>query len=81
MPNASSAHIYPTTKHQVPFTIILLASSCLGQDKPKLIGEIEFFGYSGIDLNKVRAALPFHEKDRFNAETFAEKEEEYSQSV
>lgn len=36
------------------------------------IGEIEFFGYEGIDLNKVRAALPFHEGDEFRFETMAE---------
>ena len=55
------------------FLIILFASGIVGQDKPKLIGEIEFFGTSGIDVNKLRAALPFHEQDRFTGETFAEK--------
>jgi hypothetical protein len=34
---------------------------------------IEFFGYSGSDLNKIKAALPFHEKDEFDGETFADK--------
>lgn len=28
-------------------------------------GEIDFFGYKGIDLEAVRAALPFHEGDSF----------------
>lgn len=61
-------------KHYVVILIIsLLASGAFGQDKPKLIGEIEFFGYSRSDLNKVKAALPFHEKDGFNGETFADK--------
>jgi|SRR5882672_921987 len=50
--------------------IILLASGAAGQDKPKLIGKIEFFGYAGIDINKLRAALPFHEQDSFIWETF-----------
>jgi hypothetical protein len=68
-------------KLQVVLMVILLASSATGQDKPKLIGEIEFFGYSGIDLNKVRAALPFQEKDRFLVETFAEKEEQTREAV
>jgi hypothetical protein len=54
--------------------IILLSPAILGQEKPKLIGEIEFFGYSGIDLNQVKAALPFHERDAFSLEAFAEKE-------
>jgi len=33
------------------------------QDQPAQIGEIEFFGYSGIDLAAVRSALPIHEGD------------------
>src|SRR5262249_19097333 len=32
----------------------------------KHIGEIEFFGYSGVDLDKVRRALPLHEGDEFS---------------
>src|SRR5215208_5712019 len=42
---------------------------------------IEFFGYSGIDSNKVRAKLPFHEKDRFNVEAFGEKIESAREAV
>ncbi|HYJ48051.1 MAG TPA: hypothetical protein VEV81_15680 [Pyrinomonadaceae bacterium] len=52
-----------------------------GQDQPKLIGEIEFFGYSGIDLDKIRAELPFQEKERFVGETFAEKLERAREAV
>lgn len=59
-------------KHYVLLIISLLASGAFGQDKPKLIGEIEFFGYSRSDLNKIKAALPFHEKDGFDGETFAD---------
>jgi hypothetical protein len=29
------------------------------------IGEIEFFGYKGLDVDRVRAALPIHEGDLF----------------
>jgi len=29
------------------------------------IGEIEFFGYKGLDVARIRAALPFHEGDLF----------------
>lgn len=36
------------------------------------IGEIEFFGYAGIDLDKVRRALPFHEGGEFRFETLVE---------
>lgn len=49
--------------------IFLLAASAFGQDQQKRIGVIEFFGYTGIDLNKVRAALPCQEGDEFSIET------------
>jgi hypothetical protein len=56
--------------------ICLLASVAVGQDKPKLIGEIEFFGYAGNDLQKVKAALQIHEQESFDLEAFAEKAEQ-----
>jgi hypothetical protein len=75
-------------KHQAILIIILLASSTCAQDKPKLIGEIEFFGYSGIkldngpiDLHKVKTALPFQEKDEFSGETFPELAEKSAEAV
>jgi hypothetical protein len=45
--------------------IVLLVSGVFGQERPKQIGEIEFFGYAGIDLKKLKAALPFKEGDEF----------------
>jgi hypothetical protein len=50
--------------------LALLASVARAQDRPKLIGEVEFFGYAGVDTNRLRAELPFHEQDRFVWETF-----------
>lgn len=61
--------------------VLLLPPGAFAQDKPKLIGKIEFFGYSGIDLNQVRAALPFHEKDEFSGESFAQKAEQAGEAV
>jgi hypothetical protein len=61
--------------------IFLLAPGASGENQPKLIGEIEFFGYSRIDVNKVRAALPFQEKDPFTLETFGEKLEPAREAV
>ena len=52
---------------------ILLAARASGQGPSKRIGEIEFFGYAGIDLNKVRSSLPFREGDEFKIETAEEK--------
>jgi hypothetical protein len=55
--------------------LILFAPVALGQDKPTRIGEVEFFGYDGIDLDKIRAALPFHEGDEISREAWAQKQQ------
>ena len=47
--------------------ILLFASIVSAQDNAKRIGAIDFFGYSGIDLNKVRASLPIREGEPFEA--------------
>jgi len=52
-------------RHALTWTI-LVAVRAFGQDTPKHIGAIEFFGYSGIDLTRVRAVLPFQEGDEFD---------------
>src|SRR4051812_1042428 len=65
----------------IPLLLFLLAHGASRQDKPRLIGEIEFFGYAGIDLEKVRAALPFHEKENFVSEEYAEKLEQARNAI
>jgi hypothetical protein len=49
------------------FALLPFASIVSGQDTAKRIGAIEFFGYSGVDLNKIRASLPIREGDSFPA--------------
>jgi hypothetical protein len=44
---------------------LLLGVGCLGQEDHRRIGEIDFYGYSDLDLDRVRAALPLHEGDDF----------------
>src|SRR5687768_10856294 len=56
--------------------LLLLSPGVVGQDQPKLIVEIEFFGYSDTDLIKLRAALPIHERVVFSADTFAGQAEQ-----
>jgi hypothetical protein len=46
----------------------LLTVGVFGQERSKPVGEIEFFGYSGIDLKKLEAALPFREGAEFKIE-------------
>lgn len=46
-----------------PAIVIALATAAavLAAPAPKVLGAIDFFGYKGLDLTAVRAALPFHE--------------------
>src|SRR5689334_18060996 len=59
-------------KFYLLFAMACLAITTLSQEKPKTIGEIEFFGYTGIDIDKLRAALPIHEGDAFSMEAAEE---------
>ena len=43
--------------------IFLLAAIALAQPDRLRVGEIEFYGYAGLDLNAIRAAVPAHEGD------------------
>ena len=60
---------------------VLLAASAAGQERPKLFGEVEFFGYTGVDVSKLRASLPFHEQDRFVEETFVAQLDQTGEAV
>jgi len=47
-----------------PLLIVMwLITTCASE--PKRLGEIEFFGYKGLEVAAVQAALPFHEGDVF----------------
>ena len=43
--------------------LVLLLGSALAQDQSFVIGEIEFFGYSHLKLDRIKAAIPLHEGD------------------
>jgi len=61
--------------------LILLAPGAFGQDGPIRIGEIEFYGATGINLDKVRAALPFHEGDTITEEMWPRTSEQAQQAI
>jgi hypothetical protein len=61
--------------------ITLFAVSALAQDKPFVVGEIEFFGYSHLDLDRIKAALPLHEGDVMAIQDLPTTKEKISQSV
>jgi hypothetical protein len=44
----------------IPF---MLGAGALAQPDHLRLGEIEFYGYAGLDLDARRAALPVHEGD------------------
>jgi hypothetical protein len=46
---------------------LLLLSASLGQDTQKQVGIIDFYGYAGLDLDRIRAALPIREGDIYAA--------------
>jgi hypothetical protein len=45
--------------------VLFVATTALAQEQPGLIGAIEFYGYAGLDVDQVRAALPVHVGDPF----------------
>jgi hypothetical protein len=44
---------------------LLLTPAALSQERVRRIGEIDFYGYAGLDLKSIRAAIPVHEGDEF----------------
>ncbi len=61
--------------------ITVFVASALAQDKPFAIGEIEFFGYSHLDLDRIKAALPLHEGAVIAIQDFPATKEKIGQSV
>jgi hypothetical protein len=51
------------SQHRSLTVAALFSLVVLAQDRPARIGEIEFFGYSGIDVAAVRSAFPIREGD------------------
>jgi hypothetical protein len=46
--------------------VLLLVAVASGQNKLARLGEIEFFGSSGLDTSKIRAAIPVREGNEFS---------------
>jgi hypothetical protein len=68
-------------KGQFIFIIFLLAIVAFGQDQQIRIGEIEFYGYSGLDLDRIRTALPVREGDALSSESAPHVKHQLIQSV
>lgn len=61
--------------------LTLLAGPALAQNQSFVIGEIEFFGYSHLQLDRIRAALPLHEGDVIAVQDFPATKEKIMASV
>ena len=61
--------------------IPLFVASALAQDNRFAIGEIEFFGYSHLNLDRIKAALPLHEGDVIAIQDFPTTKEKIAQSL
>ena len=61
--------------------LTLFAASALAQDQSFVIGEIEFFGYSHLKLDRIKAALPLHEGDVIAIADFPAGKEKIKESV
>src|SRR5215472_6406896 len=63
------------------FLLLQLASASLAQDSQFPIGTIDFYGYQGIDLPAVRAALPIHPGDSLKASALEETKQRVQGSI
>lgn len=68
-------------KQHLWLLIILLAAIASAQGQQIRIGEIEFYGAAGVDLEKLRAALPFQEGETITKEAGAKKAEKAKQVI
>ena len=49
----------------VALVLLFAATTAVGQEQPRIIGSIDFYGYAGLNLDHIRVALPLHAGDRF----------------
>ena len=61
--------------------LTLFMTSALAQEKSFVVGEIEFYGYSHLQLDRIKAALPLHEGDVIAIQDFPATKEKIKQSV
>jgi hypothetical protein len=59
----------------------LMAVSAFGQSEQMRVGEIEFFGYHGLDIDRVRASLPIKEGDKITRASSVQVRPQIEKSV
>jgi hypothetical protein len=55
----------PVGRGLVMLVLVAMGAAALSAADRRPLGEIDFFGYKGLDLGAIRLALPFHEGDSF----------------
>ncbi len=79
------AYAYESTNSQMkslPLIFILtVAALAFTQDQSITAGPIDFYGYAGLDLDRIRAALPLHEDDQLSRESKEKTIDRLKQSV
>lgn len=61
--------------------IFVAAIPTFGQSERMRVGEIEFFGYRGLDINKIRATLPIKEGDEITETSSVQIRPQIEESV
>src|SRR5712691_1791974 len=62
-------------------SLTLFITSAFAQDKPFVVGEIEFYGYSRLQLDRIKAALPLNEGAVIAIRDFPATKEKIMRSV
>src|ERR1700716_499848 len=68
-------------KIPLALSLMLFVAPVLAQDKSFVVGEIEFYGYSHLQLDRIKAALPLHEGDLIAIRDFPGTKEKINQLV
>jgi hypothetical protein len=72
---------YSSMKFLATLSLVLFVGSALAQDQSFVVGEIEFYGYSHLQLDRIKAALPLHQGDEIAIQDFPATKEKIRASV
>jgi hypothetical protein len=68
-------------KRIVPWLLLLLAIPTRGQNQQIRVGEVEYFGAKGVDLEKVKASLPIHEGEELSFDALSDSISQVKASI
>jgi hypothetical protein len=68
-------------RYSTALIVLLCVASAIAQNQSLGIGEISFFGYSGVPVDQVRSSLPIHEGDSLAIQNVEQIKNQIAQSV